>query len=590
MFCRGLSVPYFKLMMESEPTPPPANPFALRSERLGALPIIDRYLQRIGVRALLERQLPPGDGRTGLAAATVISVLVANLCVAREPLYGLADWAGRFDPVLLGLGAGDGALLNDDRVGRALDQLFDCDRGSLLTSLMLGVIGEFQIDCSQLHNDSTSISLHGDYTAADGRQRGAKPTVAAALGHSKDHRPDLKQFVLTLTVSADGAVPLAHRLLDGNTTDDQTHIQTWDSLVTLVGRTDFLYVADSKLATRQQMTHIHCHGGRFLSILPRSRAEDGQIREWAQTHAFDFTEAARRPGKRQGDPDAVYWTAPAPIPTSEGHRIVWVRSSQKHECDAEVRRARIERGMLALESVQARLAGPRTRIKTLVAAEEAAHAALTAAGAVRWITYDIAETFEEGFRQEKRGRPGPDTRYRKTQKAIFKLTFKIDHDKVTYDAATDGCFPLVSNDREPSDSELLAAYRYQPNLEKRHHQLKSVLGAAPIELKSPARIEALACCEFIALLCQCLIERELRAAMTHENVTELALYHEGRTSKAPTAARVFDLYADIARHHLSTPDGHTIQVFEPDLDDLQRQVLQLLGLPASAYLSTTPDP
>jgi len=576
-------------MTEPGQTPPPDSQFALRSERLGALPIIDTYLRRIGVRRLLERWLPPGDGRTGLPAATVIGVLVANLCVAREPLYGLADWAARYDPGLLGLRAGEAELLNDDRVGRALDQLFDADRGSLLTSLMLGVIGEFQVDCSQLHNDSTSISLHGDYAAADGRARGGKPTVAAALGHSKDHRPDLKQFVLTLTVSSDGAVPLAHRLLDGNVTDDQTHIATWDGLVALVGRADFLYVADSKLATREQMAHIHARGGRFLSILPRSRSEDGQIREWAQTHAFDFTEAARRPGKRQGDPDQIYWTAPAPIPTSEGHRIVWARSSQKHERDAEARRARIERGMLALESVQARLAGPRTRIKTLVAAEQAAQAALDAVGAARWITYKIQTSTEEDFRQEKRGRPGPDTRYRKTQKTIFTLTFTVDHDKVAYDAATDGCFPLVSNDRDLSDPELLAAYRYQPNLEKRHHQLKSVLGAAPVELKSPARIEALACCEFIALLAQCLIERELRAAMAREGVTELALYHEGRTSKAPTAARVFDLYADATRNHL-TAAGQPVQVFEPDLDDLQRQVLDLLGVPAGAYLSSTAEP
>jgi len=78
--------------------------------------------------------------------------------------------------------------------------------------------------------------------------------------------------------------------------------------------------------------------------------------------------------------------------------------------------------------------------------------------------------------------------------------------------------------------------------------------------------------------------------MTRENVTELAVYHEHRTSKAPTAARVFDLYADTARHHLTTPDGQTIQVFEPELDDLQRQVLQLLGLPAAAYLNATPGP
>jgi transposase len=577
-------------MTEPDQTPVPASSFGLRSQRLGALPIVDAFLARIGARRLLERYLPPADGRTGLASATVIGVLIGNLCVAREPLYGLADWAARFDPGLLGLDPGQAVLLNDDRVGRALDQLFDCDRGSLLTALMLGVISEFKVDCSQLHNDSTSISVHGDYTVADGRERGGKPTVAAALGHSKDHRPDLKQFILTLTISADGAVPLAHRLLDGNVTDDQTHIATWDGLVALVGRADFLYVADSKLATREQMTHIHSHQGRFLSILPRSRAEDAQIREWAQSHAFDFTEAARRPGKRQGDPDQVYWTAPAPIPTSEGHRIVWTRSSHKHERDAEGRRERIERGMLALESVQARLAGPRTRIKTLVAAHDAAQAALTATGATRWINYQIAETTLDGFRQEKRGRPGPDTRYRKTQKTIFTLTFTIDHDRVAYDAATDGCFPLVSNDHDLTDPELLAAYRYQPNLEKRHHQLKSVLGAAPIELKSPARIEALACCQFIALLAQCLIERELRAAMTREDVAELALYHEGRATRAPTAARVFDLYADTARHHLTTPAGQILQVFDPDLDPLQRQVLELLGLPADAYQATTPSP
>lgn len=565
------------------------GPFELSSQRLGALPIVDRFLGRIGLEALLERHLPPGDQRVALSAAIAIGLLVRNLCVAREPLYGLAEWAERHDPGLLGLGAGESELLNDDRVGRALDRLFDADRGSLLTELMLGVITEFQVDCSQLHNDSTSISLHGDYDQADGRERGGKPTPRAALGHSKDQRPDLKQFVLTLTVSADGAVPLAHRLLDGNVTDDQTHIATWDGLVQLVGRPDFLYVADSKLATREQMAHIHSHGGRFVSILPRSRAEDGQIREWAQTHAFEWTEACRRPGKRKDDPDQVWWTAPAPVPSSEGHRIAWVRSSQKTGRDAEARRARVERGMLALEAVQARLASPRSRLKTRVAVEDAARAALAATGAERWLAYEIAETTEESFRQEKRGRPGDKTRYRKTAKTIFTLTFTVDHEKVAYDAATDGQFPIVSNDRELSDPELLGAYRYQPNLEKRHHQLKTVLGAAPVELKSPSRIEGLACCEFIALLAQCLIERELRAAMTRENVSELALYHEGRASKAPTAARVFDLYADTTRNHLAH-DGEVIQVFEPDLTPLQRQVLDLLGVPLTAYLSSTPDP
>jgi len=135
----------------------------------------------------------------------------------------------------------------------------------------------------------------------------------------------------------------------------------------------------------------------------------------------------------------------------------------------------------------------------------------------------------------------------------------------------------------------LGAYRYQPNLEKRHHQLKTVLSAAPIELKSPARIEALACCEFIALLAQCLIERELRAAMTSHGIPQLALYHEDRASKAPTAARIFDQFSDTARHHLTNHDGHTVQIFEPQLTDLQRQILRLLGIPATAYQAADPN-
>jgi transposase len=128
-------------------------------------------------------------------------VLVRNLCVEREPLYGLRACAGTFEAGLLGLAPGEHELLNDDRVGRALDQLFDSDRDSLLTGLVLHAIREFQVDCSQLHNDSTSIVLHGTYAGADGRERGGKPTVAAAHGHSKDHRPDLKQLVLILTVT-----------------------------------------------------------------------------------------------------------------------------------------------------------------------------------------------------------------------------------------------------------------------------------------------------------------------------------------------------------------------------------------------------
>ncbi|MGB0095652.1 MAG: hypothetical protein WBP81_24320, partial [Solirubrobacteraceae bacterium] len=108
--------------------------------------------------------------------------------------------------------------------------------------------------------------------------------------------------------------------------------------------------------------------------------------------------------------------------------------------------------------------------------------------------------------------------------------------------------------------------------------------AAPVTLKSPFRIEALLACQFIALLTNCLIERELRHAMTRDEIHELPLYHEQRSCTAPTAARVFDAFAGVQRHHL-TRDGRHIQTFDPELTPLQQQLLKLLGIGASAYTS-----
>ena len=242
--------------------------------------------------------------------------------------------------------------------------MFDADRASLLTRLVLGAVTRFGIDCSQLHNDSTSITLTGGYGAADGRARGGKATAAITFGHNKDHRPDLKQLVWILTVTADGAVPIAHRVADGNTNDDRTHIDTWNGLVALTGRTGFLYVADCKLASRDNMAHIDRHGGRFVSVLPATRKEDKAFRDWIVDHEPDWTEAARRPGRRQADPDQVWHTVAAPWPSAEGHRVVWVRSSAKIERDAAARTDRIARGIAALDDLNQRLASPKTRMKT----------------------------------------------------------------------------------------------------------------------------------------------------------------------------------------------------------------------------------
>ncbi|MDZ7579007.1 MAG: IS1634 family transposase [Candidatus Nanopelagicales bacterium] len=244
---------------------------------------VDSLLYQSVLPALLDEALGEVDSRTKLAPASAIRLVIANLVLGREPLYASGEWAARYDPARLGLSGEEAETINDDRVGRALDALFDADRASPLTTVMLAAISEFSVDTDQPHNDSTSLSVHGAYRDADGSPRCGKATPVITHGHSKDHRPDLKQLVWILTVSADGAVPITYRLADGNTVDDPTHVPTWDGLVALTGRVDFLYVADSKLCSRQAMGHIAGRGGRFVTVMPRSRKEDAAFRDWLAT-------------------------------------------------------------------------------------------------------------------------------------------------------------------------------------------------------------------------------------------------------------------------------------------------------------------
>src|SRR5665811_1188057 len=447
----------------------------------------------MGLAEQLAAYLPTDDPRLRLAPAGVIATVVRNIVAGHRPVYALGEWAAPYDPALLGLAPGEVELLNDDRVGRTLDRLFDADRASLITATVLAVIRDFNVETTQLHNDSTTVTVTGAYPDADGRDRGGKATPAIRHGHNKDFRPDLKQLLFILTISADGAVPIAYRVADGNTPDDVTHIPTWDQLRALVGQPGFLYVADSKLCSKQAMGHIASHGGRFVTVVPHGRREDTWFRNWAQTHAPTWAEARRLPGSRLGDPDRVWRTFEAPAPSVDGYRVIWVHSSTKAARDAAARAGRIEAGLAAVDAVAARLATPKTRIKTKVAAEEAATAALTGAGAGRWVGFTITEATKESFRQELRGRPGSATRYRRSEKPIFTITAAIRADKVAYDAATDGCFPTITNDTVMTPAEVLAAYHYQPNLERRNHMLKGPQEVAPVYLETPHRIEALRC-------------------------------------------------------------------------------------------------
>ena len=208
--------------------------FILRSERLGPLPLINHFIERIGLPELLARHIP-SDARCTIPHAQALGVLLRSLVVQREPIYRQQESVHGFASSMFGISARDMDHLSDDRLGRALDHLFDADRAALLTEVALAVGERFGVRFDEFHNDSTSVSFCGRYSAASGRSIRQRRAPAITFGFSKDHRPDLKQLMLILTMSADGNVPLAFRCADGNTSDSRTHIQTRSALRALAG-------------------------------------------------------------------------------------------------------------------------------------------------------------------------------------------------------------------------------------------------------------------------------------------------------------------------------------------------------------------
>jgi transposase len=569
----------------SKPTPPPLRPGRtaraagriLDSYTIGALPILDRFFDRLRLKPILRDHLPHEDRRCRIATATGLLLLLKNLLVCREPLYGLGEWAARHVPELLGLAPAQLPSLNDDRVGRCLDRLFDADVPSFTLAVVVHAVREFQVDLDELHNDSTTITLHGDYAAAD-QERTLRGRLRAAVtwGHNKDHRPDLKQLLYILTVARDGAVPVQFRVQSGNATDDRSHRDTWDFLCKLTGRRDFLYVADCKLATTENMTYIHRHGGRFLSVLPRTRGEDAAFRaevlagrvHWRRIHDKYDHEGELVDRFSIHEPETT---------SAEGYRLIWYHSARKAELDAASRLQRIERAVERLMGLRERLASPRTRHRERAKVAEAVEAILEETGTAAWITVTIEERAEETYRQQRRGRPGADTLYVKHERKRFDLTHRVELERLDEEARSDGIFPLISNEPSMSAKDLLLAYKEQPMIEKRFGQLKTDFVVAPVFLKEVSRIQALLCVYFLALLVESLLERELRRAMGREGIVSLPLYPEGRACRRPTARKVIDLFEDVQRHEMSAGRRPAV-VFTTELSRLQRRILRLLKM------------
>jgi transposase len=552
----------------------------LESLEVGCLPILNSFIERMELESLLTKHLPqpsllPGR-EPAIAPAKVLLVLVRNILLSRQPLYGVSQWLSTFVPSYLGLLSSDLPLFNDDRLGRHLDLLFEAPQASLLTDIVLHVIRAFDIDVSQFHQDTTTITFFGD------RSRSTADDVAPHItfGYNKDHRPDLKQLVWSLVVSADSAVPIHFHLYPGNTTDDEVHQETWQTLRQLVGNPNFWYVGDSKLASSENMQFIAGEHGTFLSVLPRTRSEVTRFYDYLRTNTIPWQEVRRQPNPRNKcAADHVYEGWQSHEGSKEGYRILWFRSSQKIEHDRKSRSQRLASARRRLEQMSKHPHCYPTAEKL----QKAADKVVTDLRVAEYLRPRVECSQQHRRKQVGPGRPGPSTVYQDVVEERLVLVVAENEEAVKAAACRDGLFPLITNNETATLAEVLAKYKYQPFLEKRHEQLKSVLEVAPVFLKKPERVASLLLLYYVALLVYALVERELRQRMKAANLKALNLYPEGRPARQPTADLMMASFLGLRRHRLLNEAGQLLRTFHDPLPPVALQVLRLLDIDPAHY-------
>jgi transposase len=555
-----------------------ASPYVV--EHLNHLGIVAAVCHEIGVAAWLDQQEPGNRQQVSVGTATVALVL-NGLGFSNRRLYLVAQFFAD-KPVEHLLGPGIAAEdLNDDCLGRTLDWLYAHDVTRLFAGLAVRARRAFGVEVGRLHADTTSFAVHGQYTSrAPAAQQGdveikgeegeeeLPAVIEVTYGYSRDHREDLKQWMLALVTSGEG-VPQFLQPLDGNDSDKRALLEAVTALIRQLqesGDTPGVYVADSGLYSAENMTRLNEAGVRWVSRVPgTSTAAQGVVQERVET-----------PGAWQTSPDGTrhWWSRELHDLPQGPERWIVVRTQ-----DGEARaRATVQRqagrDQTAWEKRLWHLGN-----QTFACQPDAESAlATTCQRLPPWFAVHSSVTSRLAY--PNRGRPRKDAAST-TQVWQIQATLTRDPAALEREALRRAAFVIGTNLRDVEGTEawpddaVIGLYREQGVAERGFAFLKDPLFlASSVFVKRPERIMALAFVMMLCLLVYKLAELRVRQqlAATGQTVPDQVR----KPTVRPTLRWLFQCFEGIDLHHTQHPDGtRSTEVLR--LTTIHRLVLHLFG-------------
>lgn len=414
------------------------------------------------------------DTREKISAGTIVKAIILNgLGYMSQPLYLFPEFF-RDKPVEKLLGYGIKAEeINDDKIGRVMDDIYEVSLDKLWTEIGLNVLKKYEIETKYSHLDSTSISVEGEYNQSEKEEK----LVNITYGYSKDKRADLKQFMLDLIVSNDGDIPLFLQVGDGNESDKKAFtklIKKYQENIDV----ETIYVADSALYTASNLAEMKKENLRWLTRVPlnvkkaRERLTNLEEKEWkkAEEQGYKYQEITENyHGIKQ--------------------RWLIVESEKRKESDREKLAKNINKELVKIEKQIQKLFSKEKKENK----EKEKEILLVSK---KWKYHELMEV-----------------KYDK-EKAKYEVKYEENQEIIELEKRKYGRFIIATNvmdKQELSPEEMLKQYKNQQSCERGFRFLKDpLLLIKSVYVKSPKRVEVMAMLMGLCLLVYNIGQRMIR--------------------------------------------------------------------------------
>jgi len=551
---------------------------------VGVSGYIAQVCRQLEIAKTVNRMVPWDETQCKLSPGTLTVALVVNILTQRRPLYRVWESFKRLDlPVLF-----DEPVtldhLNDDALGRTLDRLHASGNlRRLIHAVALRATRLLPLGIRSVHADTTSISVAGEYewTTSDQAYLEEHPDgsiLNIRHGYSKDHRPDLKQFIYGLVVSGEG-LPLLGNVQDGNTSDKAWNSDIIDEIQqSFLDPQKVIYVADSALITPENLARMAQHKMRFVSRLPETYnlAKELKERAWTQGQWETMGRLA------QSEKGAVY-RAQSFEETLEGrtYRFIVVHSSALDQRKLKSIHKQIERERAELAKAQQQMQ------KQVFQCQEDAAQALSAFLKEHVDAFHIVtgEVVAEQVIRRPPGRPPKD--FVPETVSQYRVAIHLaepTEERIQEAHAKASTFVLITSllDQDRwNNYDILQEYKGQTSIETRFRNLKANPCIVDnLYVKSSRRAEALAYLFLLALIVAAYIEIKIRQELKVRR--EQLVVPGNRPTDRPTMTSIFDIMQTVLVVILHTPDG-VQRVLPTNTDPRVYQILELTGLDGSTY-------